>query len=769
MRYTEKIKIQICLASSVLILIFISPVFTQGQNQLIKGKVLDSAGLPISGALVEITRGGKLAGCLTDSDGLFNCELESTEKIEISIRADGFLSLRQTIVNIQDYNDILVFELKPGPIREEVIVAALKTASSLNETPASVDVFDGGDIIQTPSSAIDDVLRQSIGFSLFRRSGSQTSNPTTQGASIRGVNSSGASRSGVLRDGIPMTDPFGGWVTWSRIPKISVERIEVLRGGSSPLYGSGSIGGTIVIAPRTARREYDFSAEISAGNQNTFDGGFFAGVKKSRWNADLTASTFQTGGYRIVQEASRGTVDTSANSRNSNFIFRFSHELGKAARLFGETSLFGEARGNGTAAQINRTHIRSFSIGTEFNPFGFATGSENTRVVLRAYSDTQVFDQSFSAVFSDRSGEALVRLQRVPAQRTGFSGNLFSLYGGHKLVFGGEGVEIRGASDETGFFGGNATSRSGAGGRERRYSVSFQDIFSPIPRINIIGAIRYDYWRNHRGLSVVRSLTSNMLTVLDFQDRSEDAVSPFAAIIGEFGRGWSAYFSIGKSFRSPTLNELYRGFRVGNILTEPNADLRAERAANIEGGMRRNRGPFYFQASVFRTTVSNSISNVTTDEGPPLILRQRRNAGRIASNGFEFEAMLQKRFFSLNAGYLFLNSRVTDFVGNPELVGLKIPQVPTHQWTVKGSFEPSAVWRLAVFGRFSSSQFDDDRNSLRLGRFSQIDVYASRRMLRKLLIFAAVENLFGSRNAVSLTPVRTVTAPFSIRAGIRWN
>ena len=87
------------------------------------------------------------------------------------------------------------------------------------------------------------------GFTLFRRSSSRTANPTTQGVTMRGLSASGASRTLVLAGGVPLNDPFGGWVYWGRVPQAAIERIEVVRGGLSDLYGADAVGGVIHIVP----------------------------------------------------------------------------------------------------------------------------------------------------------------------------------------------------------------------------------------------------------------------------------------------------------------------------------------------------------------------------------------------------------------------------------------------------------------------------------------------------------------------------------------
>ncbi|MEK7724192.1 MAG: TonB-dependent receptor plug domain-containing protein, partial [Acidobacteriota bacterium] len=197
---------------------------------------------------------------------------------------------------------IEIFSQTPTPtpeIREEVVITANRTETRLEETPASIVSLSKEEIKTNASPVIDDVLRQSVGFSLFRRSNSRNANPTTQGASFRGIGSSGASRSLVLLEGVPLNDPFGGWILWNRVPTVAIERVEVLRGGASSLYGSNALSGAINIIPRKSAEKINFSAELFGGTQKTLSASTFFGFKQKDWTLDFVASNFQTKGYKI--------------------------------------------------------------------------------------------------------------------------------------------------------------------------------------------------------------------------------------------------------------------------------------------------------------------------------------------------------------------------------------------------------------------------------------------------------------------------------------
>jgi len=115
--------------------------------------------------------------------------------------------------------------VRPAAFQDKVTVTASRHPEALGDTPASVLVLGSSDLRTTAGIGLDDALRQVPGFTLFRRTPSRAANPTTQGASLRGLAGSGASRAVVLEDGVPLNDPFGGWVYWGRVPRVAVKDV----------------------------------------------------------------------------------------------------------------------------------------------------------------------------------------------------------------------------------------------------------------------------------------------------------------------------------------------------------------------------------------------------------------------------------------------------------------------------------------------------------------------------------------------------------------
>src|SRR5919201_2038187 len=209
--------------------------------------------------------------------------------------------------------------LQPATVLEEVTVTASRTDQRLGDVPASVSIVSSEEIQQSPAVVADDLLRRIPTFSLFRRTSSLSSHPTSQGVSLRGIGPSGVSRTLVLVDGTPFNDPFGGWVYWTRVPLESADRIEVVDGSTSSLYGNYAMGGVInIVTSRPARRSVDFKTQY--GNRNSPKADFFASDVWGRLGLDVDGSMFRTDGFPIVAAAERGRVDNNAavDFRNVN-------------------------------------------------------------------------------------------------------------------------------------------------------------------------------------------------------------------------------------------------------------------------------------------------------------------------------------------------------------------------------------------------------------------------------------------------------------------
>src|SRR5258708_23720249 len=136
--------------------------------------------------IVNLIGEGWRLEAVTDSHGHFSFADAPDTHLPLSVEAQGFLPARTSIEAGESTQDIDVL-LQPLSVSESVTVTATRTFRDTSDTPASVVVLTRSDLDVTAAPVADDALRQVAGFSLFRRSGSRTANPTTQGVSLRGT------------------------------------------------------------------------------------------------------------------------------------------------------------------------------------------------------------------------------------------------------------------------------------------------------------------------------------------------------------------------------------------------------------------------------------------------------------------------------------------------------------------------------------------------------------------------------------------------------
>ena len=729
----------------------------------VNGRVIDKRGDAVSNVRVIAVTGSQTIGeTKTDSDGKFSLQLPPGD-YELRATADGFSAYSQRL-SLKSQPATIIINLEPAGITETVTITPARTELRLSIAPVSVSVFDSKDLSNAAAQTFDDLLRQSAGFSIFRRSSSIVANPTTQGVSLRGAGASGASRTLVLSDGVPLNDAFGGWVYWDRVPRSAVDRIELVRGGSSDLYGSDALSGVINLISRPPSQRI-INAEAAYGNLHTSDVTFFASDRWNGFSASVAGEAFRTDGYFVIAPEIRGAADDLAASKHRALTLRLTKEFNATNAVFIRGALFDEDRDNGTVLQLNDTATESLATGGRFRT------SDGSDWNLALFANQQRYHQTFSAVAANRNSEALNRLQFVPARDAGlsFSWSRLTLEK-HLLVAGVDVRGVRGVSDETAIANNRATTFSSSGGRQRRSGFFIQDLFSISSRWQLSVNARYDNWRDSSAGSVSRNLTTGVITPRFFPARTLDAFSPRLSLVYRPTERFSVRASGYRAFRAPTLNELYRGFRVGDTQTNANEKLVAERLTGGETGINWTPSSrISARLTGYWTEIVNPVSNFTLSVTPTLITRERRNLGRTRSRGVEAETDFNiSSYWRLSAGYLFADATVLRAPQDVRLEGLLIPQVPRHQFTLQTVYSNPRILTAAVQFRASGKQFDDDQNRLPLGSFAVIDIMVSRPVNRFIEAFVAAQNLMNERYAVARTPLESLGMPRMIRGGIRF-
>jgi outer membrane receptor protein involved in Fe transport len=742
----------------------------------ISGVVRDASGAVVPGAsvIVRSAAGGEQR-TTAGPDGRFALDASMSGDLTLIVRAIGFAEKSQPIRDAERGSDLVIL-LAPATLLQEVTVTASRTEQRLGDVPASVSVLRSEEIRQSPAVVADDVLRQIPTFSLFRRSSSLSSNPTTQGVSLRGVGPSGVSRTLVLLDGIPFNDPFGGWVYWTRVPLESVDSVEVVDGSSSSLYGNYAMGGVInIVTSHPARRTLELKPQYGSRNSPKLD--FLGSDVWRNVGVVVDGSVFDTDGYPTVAASERGRIDNNATVNFRNVNAKLDYNPTGALNVFVRTGYFREIRDNGKFSTIDGTE--------ESNDTTWKSASGGVRMHLpdhsdlqaRVFTDFETFHSNFLAVPTANPPRSIGRMtlnQSVPITGVGGMVEWTRALGTRSYLTAGTDARwVDGDSDEDALdavTGTKVTLRRVSGGTQRLVGAFVQDLLTPLPKLEVTLSARVDHWRNYNAHNLETTVATGLPTANNrlLPDRDDTVGSPRAGVLYHFTDRVTAWGDVGAGFRAPTLNELYRQFRVGTVLTLPNAGLGPERLVGGEAGI--NVAParnVTWRTTWFDNRFTNPVSNVTLSTVGGQITRQRQNLGSTRIQGVQSDVEYRAgSWWRVSGGYLYDQADVREFPADPTLVGNLLPQVPRHRGTVQIAYTNPRYATVAVQSLFAGRQFDDDQNKLPLPGYTVTDFLATRALTRNFDVYFGVQNVFDRVVIVGTGPT-AIGAPRLVNGGVR--
>ena len=776
--------------TTVFLLFLCVAALAEAGQGAVTGTVTDESGGVVSGAVVIVRSGATERQVVTGPDGRFTINAPTADSATLIVRAGGFAEVSQAVTAPGTVEIVL----KAASVLESVTVTPTRTEQRLAEVPASVNVVDRETIQRSPAVVADDVLRMVPTFSLFRRTSSLSSHPTAQGVSLRGIGPSGVSRTLVLYDGVPFNDPFGGWVYWTRVPLESINRIEVVDSPSSDVYGNYAMGGIInVVGTRPQPRTGELRLQM--GNYSSPKADFFASDAWGKLGASLEGSFFDTDGFPIVRAQERGPVDTKATVNYRNVNAKLDYSPNSRLSAFFRAGYFKEERDNAKVSTFDGT--------PEGNDTAWKTVSGGIRASLpddsdlqaRVFGDFETFHSNFLAVPNPatRAIGRMTLLQRVPTTGVGtivqWSKRISAR---HQLSAGFDMRHVDGESQERAMdtaTGLNVVTVRHSGGQQTSSGAYVQAQYWVASNVSLTASGRVDHWRNYDAHNFETSVATGLPTPNNrtLPDRSDTTFSPRLAALYQFTAKVSAWGSIGAGFRAPTLNELYRQFRVGTVLTLANDQLGPERLKGGELGI--NIAPvdrLSIRSVWFDNRVKNPVSNVTVTPpaslqlstvcgAPGTTCQQRQNLGRTRVWGWQSDVDYRVGTdWSVGAGYLFNQAKVKEFEAEPDLVGNFLPQVPEHRGSFHAAYSNPHVVSATVNVMFFGRQYNEDTNSGRvpgktepgLPGYTNVELSVSRALTRNVDVFFGVQNLFDTEYYVGLSPT-TIGSPRLVNGGLR--
>lgn len=652
-----------------IIIIFLFACSIYAQTYSIKGRIVDQQNSPIPG--VNITLLNTTIGTAADLNGNYDIKNLNPGIYAIEFSAIGFERQRRNRVVVSNSNVTLNIILKPQVIKtDEVIVTAGKYEQKKSDLPVSAEILYGSELLERNFSNLEDAMRYVPGITM-----------TEDQVSIRGSSGYGrgvGARALFTLDGIPFYTGDTGEIVWEMIPASEIQRIEIIKGAASSLYGSSAIGGVISaitkdIAPvpkifingfygvydKPYYKEWDWSGERRPFNGITVSHSNNIG----RFGFNLSFTRLEDLSYKQDDFTKKYSGFFKAvynfNPLSSITLIANSYYKRGGTYLYWKDSR--NALSHSERVEINRVETNRYLFGLNYK------NVLNDRIALNL--KTSYYRNNFkdNGVPSNLSTS---NLYRGEIQLNASITNSIMLT---------TGIELMPSKINSSLFGNPTAFASGI------YAVS--DFTFDFPLITSIG-LRYDY------------------TKLDSLD-ALSAISPKLGLNYKLFNNFILRSSLGTGFRAPSLAEAFTSTSTSGITVKPNPNIKSERNLTVELGV--NYLPIAsieIDIAVFNNEYYEMIEpGVDPSDGFAVF----ENVVRARIQGFEFNTV-----FDIIPGNLKANLGYTYLWARDVLNDKALKYRPRHNF-ISGIDFISRGFGAGLYFRYSSKVDEIDDDLINLG------------------------------------------------------
>lgn len=626
---------------------------------------------------------------------------------------------------------------------DEVIVTASRYETEIKDVPASVTLITREMIENSGSLKIDDLLSIYAGIDVARSSFLSHSADVV----LRGMGSGMPGRTLILLDGTPVNKADTGSANWDLFRPDNIERIEIIRGPASVLYGSSAMGGVInIISKKPDEKPVAVEANASYGTFDTLETGGGLSGKLDTFGYDISYNRLESDGYNPVPEEERSESDVARYLEENHFNAKITYELPNRSDLSLSHLFYDDKHGEGTKIRHNDGVYRKWKTNATNVDYEWSSGPMDW--AFKAYYNNEDYFWNRESLRNSAYTWYQVDVDRIDDGASLQS--TFPILSAHLIT---SGIDYKFGSVDGGDY--YIISRDSASddvvhneGKQQTYSLFINDHYNANDEIIVDTGIRYDYVKSYDGSF---SDSSGSLQSEVFPDENWSHVSPKVAALYRIGDNTTIKGSIGTSFRAPILDDMYRNGILRGKIYAANPDLGPEKLISYEAGMDHQF------AEAFSAGVSGYYSvgddffypiMVGIDASTGRDLYQRKNIGSVHIYGLEWEVQwVAGEMFKVSGNYTYNVSKIDSFSEQPELEGKYLEDSPVHKAGISLSFQHPSVFRAEISGRYVGERYGDTDNTEeeKLDPYFVANLKISRDFSEHLSAYATVDNLFNNK------------------------
>ncbi len=700
---------------------------------------------------------------------------------------------------------------------DAVTISASRSETRVEEMPLHTTVISCSEIEESPAQTLDQLLRNIPGMNFTGVPASQ-SDPTGHQTKMRGL---GNSKVLVLLDGVPIHDPFYMTTQWFKLPLSNIERVEIVRGGNSSLWGNMAVAGVVNVVSKRVKDNAG-EAVVSVGSRGTVN----VAVSKSfavseALSFHLAADIYHTDGYQTTPSEylwrfpHKGAVVTENRNVQLTTYFKPATDLSGFVRLGYHVQDQDISYENGS--NVQRSPDFAANLTKAFGTSSLSANAWAQQVRFEKYNGSSCYYQGGTSCVNSNSasltpasvnsnvvefytqyghqryqeqGASLTYSQRLAGKWTGFEA----------------GVDYRGLkAEDTEYFyttpsnparpQGNFNSTTSGEGRQTFTGLFGQTRVFPIDPLEITLSARYDTWRISDRANT-RTTAAGVTTGGDLPASDKTAFNPSLALRYELTDAASLRAAAYKAFRAPGFNNLTRTFGTGTSTTIANPDLAPETLTGWEVGSDYRKGPLSLSATYFMYDIKDMIATYTAKAGSAPAQVQLICGGAALpgcggaakyytndqdgrSHGIELSGNWRiSHDLSLDAWYTHTETYLTRHGGIvTDPLNVQLAGVPKDLASIGANWKPTPRLRTFAEVRYIGAMLLDTTSNSSTMRFGQgsstiVNASATYALEKTVDVFGSVVNLFDrgySENTYAYNQPynRTLSQPRTLTAGVR--
>jgi iron complex outermembrane receptor protein len=615
------------------------------------------------------------------------------------------------------------------------------------------------------------VLNKAAGITIRRCKGLADTGHTTLG--MRGTGRA-TGRTLFLKDGIPLNNTYIGSIGnfFDILSVDDIEKIEIVRGASSAIYGSNAMGGVINIITRPAKKKITGSASFEGGSFDTYIGNARFSGATNRFGLRVAAGHKRTDGYEYYEGDKWKDYYETPEAENTNASVGADIWLGESLlkldyEYFHQDSLTRTTTEYDGDKDINKYSL-SYNLPMGKTDFNIKTYyfDYNAETQARKYNKTTT---AYDKFYYDND---------IPKEDWGAMLQASRPFGSHRVTLGSD-LKWGKCDSKYHYYGKGDRNFSG---KQDFYSFFVNDEWLIDDKLILSAGVRYDHWKNYD--ADFYDDTTAKTRKIKYPDKTDDHWSPRAGVVYKLREDAKLRASFGTGFKAPSLYYLYKSGPHGSSRFDlANPELGPEKMTwsyDVGFDMKPNKNlnlTFTWYHSEFKDFLGGKTldpsevpSYFTPDPGMAVI--QKVNIGRVEIWGAE--AGLEYAFnsrWSAFVNHTYNVSKIRSYDIKPEVEGNLISYAPKHMTKAGLTYDNPELATLSIYLTYIGPHFVDFENteSKKLEGYTVVDMRISRKLFNGMEVFLNLDNVTDEKYSEYRTSSTiTYNPPFSIMGGVKY-